>query len=141
MVVAAPATNKTMLEKIQALIESGKIVTVAKFYEGSADIINYVDKNTGKPATMRQIKLVVGLDTGKGKKVVSATLRVAEGEDPAQVLASMGLQEGSRVLLEIDSLSKIAPSTKGADSTWVLRLHGAHPYETPATEPATTTEP
>lgn len=130
-----------MHTKINDLIESGKTVAVAKYYEGSADIIQYTDKNTGKPATMRQIKLAVSMNAGKGKKIVSATLRVAEGEDPAQVLASMGLQEGSRVILDIDSLSKIAPSTKGADSTWVLRLYGAYPYESaaekPATEPAT----
>lgn len=118
-----------MLTKTAELIDAGRCVLVAKFYDGAADIINYTDKTSGQPAAIRQIKLTVGLTTPKGKKIVSAVMRIKEGEDPAAILAGMNLNEGEPIVLDVDSLSKLPPSAKGAEPTWLLRIYGAHPLK------------
>ena len=115
------------MNKLEELITAGRCVLVAKYYDAAADIIKYTDKSSGQPATMRQIKLTLGLQTQRGKKIVSAILRVQEGQDPAEILAGMNLTEGGQVLLDVDSLSKLAPSAKGVEPTWQLRIYGAYP--------------
>ena len=115
--------------EILKLIEEGKFLAVAKYYEGSADVIQYTDKYSGQPATMRQIKLAVSVQAGRSKKIVNAIMRVKEGEDPVEVLATMKLKEGARVILDVDSLTKHAPSGKGVESSWTLRIHGAYNLE------------
>jgi len=117
------------MQKINELFAAGRIIALAKYFEGSPEIIKYTNKATGQPAEMRQIKLAVSVTAGKSKKIVNGVVRVPDGEDPAKVLAAMNLQEGSLVVLDIDSLTKIAPATKGAESTWMLRLHAAYPLE------------
>ncbi len=113
----------------RTLIDAGKILTVVDFYDGSVDVIRYTDKYNGQPTVMRQIKLAVGIQAGASKKPLSAIMRVKEGEDPAEVLAAMGLKAGGKVILDVDSLTKHAPSGKGAESSWTLRIHGAYNLE------------
>ncbi len=122
-------------KKLTELIEAGRVVVTGKYYDGASDEINYTDRTTGKPATIKQIKLTVGLNTTRGRKIVTAVMRVPEGGDPKAILAALNLEEGETIVMEVDSLTKVAPSTKGAESTWMLRINGAYPArEEPADE-------
>lgn len=114
-------------KKLTELIEAGRIVGLGKFYDAACDEIKYTDRTTGKPATIKQIKLTVGLTTARGRKIVTAVMRVKEGDDPQAILAELNLQEGESIVMDVDSLTKVAPSAKGAESTWMLRINGAYP--------------
>ena len=114
-------------KKLTELIEAGRFVATGKYYDGSCDEIKYVDRTTGKPASIKQIKLNVGLVTARGRKIVTAVMRVQEGEDPAAILGKLNLHEGETIVMDVDSLSKLPPSAKGAEPTWMLRIYGAFP--------------
>lgn len=120
---------QTQSEQLLKLLEDGKLLKLATFFEGDVDTIKYVDKNISKPIELNQIKLGLRLQAGNSRKTVDAIMRVKDGQVAAEVLANMNLKPGGTVILDVDTLVKIAPAKKGAESTWGLRIYGAYNLE------------
>lgn len=122
------ALNKQLSE----LIAAGKIVAIAKYFEGYVDNITYTDKVTGRPAEITNIKLTIAMQSDRGRKIVSATMRASDRASADAKLAAMGLSEGSQVILDIDQVVKTAPAGGKGEWTTVLKIHGAYPLDVPA---------
>lgn len=131
------ALNKQLAEMISA----GKIVAIAKYFEGYVDQIKYTDKITGKTAEITQLKLTVGLQTERGRKIVIASMRAADRASAEARLASLGLIEGSQVIIDIDQVITTAPVGGKGEWSTALKIQGAYPLDIPLTATVTAVQP
>lgn len=118
---------KALNPVLEKLVLDGRVIVTAKLLEAYVDKINFVEKTTGKAAVMKSIKLAIGMQTDKGRKMLAAVIRVNEMEDAHKKLEALGLDVGTQIILDIDQITKVPPFGGKGEWVWSVKAYTAYP--------------